>query len=165
MEGPANTLFERLFLDYAGSIRRLALYLTRSETEAEEIVAETFLRALSAGTRIDARTAKAYLCTIARNLVQDRRRIAHRETELDERRIPPSPHSADANDEFRRVWTQLQLLPESYRVPLALSACEGLSYEEIAGNLGLSLATVKIRIHRARLMLQQSIEEHQRTHV
>ncbi len=164
MEGAATTVFERLFLDYAGTVRSLALYLTRSETEAEEIVAETFLRALSAGTRIEARTAKAYLCTIARNLVQDRRRIAHRETELDERRIPPSPHNADANDEFRRVWTQLHALPENYRIPLTMSACEGLSYEEIGDALCLSLATVKIRIHRARLMLQQSIEEQQGTH-
>jgi RNA polymerase sigma-70 factor (ECF subfamily) len=163
MEGPASTVFERLFLDYAGSIRRLALYLTRSEAEAEEIVAETFLRALSAGTRIEGSTAKAYLFTIARNLVQDRRRLAHRETELDERRVPPSPHNADANDEFRRVWTQLQALPENYRIPLMLSACEGLSYEEIGVALNLSLATVKIRIHRARLTLQQSIEEQERT--
>ncbi len=49
-------------------------------------------------------------------------------------------------------------LPESYRVVLALSDLEGLKNREIAKTLGLSLDTIKIRLHRARRVLRQRLQ-------
>jgi len=49
-------------------------------------------------------------------------------------------------------------LPESYRTVLVLGEMESLSNNEIAEILGLSLGTVKIRLHRARAKLRQELE-------
>ncbi|MBI5594375.1 MAG: RNA polymerase sigma factor [Deltaproteobacteria bacterium] len=49
-------------------------------------------------------------------------------------------------------------LPEDYRTIISLSELQGLSNKEIAGLLGISLNTVKIRLHRARLRLRKELE-------
>ena len=54
-----------------------------------------------------------------------------------------------------RTLAALHALPEDVREPLVLYAQGGLSYEEIAAQLEISLATVKIRIHRARQKLEK----------
>jgi RNA polymerase sigma-70 factor, ECF subfamily len=51
-------------------------------------------------------------------------------------------------------------LPEKYRDPFVLSDIEGLSNAEIGGLLGLSLPAVKSRLHRARLLLRDSLKPH-----
>jgi RNA polymerase sigma-70 factor (ECF subfamily) len=48
-------------------------------------------------------------------------------------------------------------LPAAYRDALLLAAVEGLSYEETARILGASVASVKVRVHRARLMLAEAL--------
>lgn len=56
------------------------------------------------------------------------------------------------------IGTFVDALPDSYRLVLALSELEGLKNREIADTLGLSLDTVKIRLHRARRELKQRFE-------
>jgi RNA polymerase sigma-70 factor (ECF subfamily) len=56
---------------------------------------------------------------------------------------------------LRRVLDALAQLPEADRAALLLSAQEGLTSEEIAATLGLSVAAVKVKIHRARLRLNE----------
>ena len=52
--------------------------------------------------------------------------------------------------------TSLQKLPEQERAALLLYAQEEMSYQEIADAMGLTLAAVKVKIHRARLKLVQN---------
>jgi RNA polymerase sigma-70 factor (ECF subfamily) len=49
----------------------------------------------------------------------------------------------------------LEQLPEADRAALLMRADEGLAYEEIAAALGLPVATVKVKVHRARMKLAQ----------
>lgn len=58
----------------------------------------------------------------------------------------------------------IEKLPEDYRVVLALSEYEGLKNNEIAGILGISLDTVKIRLHRARAKLKEELENNCEIH-
>ena len=58
-------------------------------------------------------------------------------------------------DELDRVLRALQEFPEVDRAALLMRADEGLPYEEIAVALGLPVATVKVKVHRARLRLAQ----------
>jgi RNA polymerase sigma-70 factor (ECF subfamily) len=60
---------------------------------------------------------------------------------------------AEAKDELARVLRALQELPEADRAALLMRADEGLTYEEIATALELPVATVKVKVHRARLKL------------
>ena len=68
----------------------------------------------------------------------------------------PNPQiSAQRREELGRVLEGLQQLPEADRAALLMRAQNKLPYEEIAAALGLSLAAVKVKIHRARIRLTQ----------
>lgn len=54
----------------------------------------------------------------------------------------------------------IEQLPEDYRVVLVLSEYEGIKNSEIAEILGVSLDTVKIRLHRAKMKLKEELESH-----
>jgi len=154
------TEFEALYERYARDIYRFALYLCGERATAEDITSETFVRAWNASGEIRAATAKAYLFAIARNCYLEglRRAGPHagRHAELDENLPDPGarPDAAAAGrSELSRVMAALRELPEVDRTVLLLRAQEEWSYEEIAQAMGLTLASVKVKIHRARLRL------------
>jgi RNA polymerase sigma-70 factor, ECF subfamily len=151
-----NSEFSELYQKHAADVYRFALYLTGEKSEAEDITSETFVRAWTSPEPIRAATVKGYLFTIARNLHRQGLRKKLRHVELDEEMRDPSrsPEArAAAGAELRTVFAGLQQLPEEDRAALLMRANEGLSYDEISQALGLSLASVKVKIHRARLAL------------
>ena len=152
------TRFRELYESYARDVYRFALYLSGDPALADDITSETFIRVWSSPEPVRLATVKAYLLTIARNLwLMERRRCLRRQG-LDET-IPDSGHSAlrqvEVKDELDRVLRALQEFPDVDRAALLMRADEGLPYEEIAVALGLPVATVKVKVHRARLRLAQ----------
>ncbi|MEO5819436.1 MAG: RNA polymerase sigma factor [Vicinamibacteraceae bacterium] len=145
------TTFHSLYDAYAKDVHRFARFLTGSDDAAADITSETFLRAWTGRDAIRVETAKAYLLAIARNLARDRARLASRMSDGD---VPetPVPPNADARLELGRTLAAVRALTAEYREPLLLAAA-GVAYEEIGRMLGLSVGTVKIRVHRARLKL------------
>jgi RNA polymerase sigma factor (sigma-70 family) len=145
------TTFHSLYDAHAKDVYRFARFLTGSDDAAADVTSETFLRAWTGRDAIRAETAKAYLLAIARNLARDRARAASRISDAD---VPetPVPPNAEARIELKRTVDAVRALPADYREPLLL-AVSGVGYEEIGRLLGLSVATVKIRVHRARLKL------------
>jgi RNA polymerase sigma-70 factor (ECF subfamily) len=143
--------FHSLYETHARDVYRFARYLTGSDDAAADVTSETFLRAWAGRDAIRTATAKAYLLAIARNLCRDRGRHTRRwpRAPMPERAVAPD---ADARLELQRTLDAVDALPIGYREPLLLAA-SGVGYEEIARILGLSGATVKIRVHRARLKL------------
>jgi RNA polymerase sigma-70 factor (ECF subfamily) len=150
------TGFEALYAHYSRDIYRFALYLCGNRAEAEDIASETFARAWNGSGEIRSATAKAYLFAIARNCYLEGLRRGAMQTGLDEE-TPDSkadPYAdAERRMELRRVLGALQEMPELDRAVLLLRAQEGMSYQEIAVAVGLSLPAVKVKIHRARLKL------------
>jgi len=65
---------------------------------------------------------------------------------------------AEKRGELEAVLRAMQGLSENERTPLLMQAQEGLSHEQIAAALGISVAAVKVRIHRARLRLRSLID-------
>ena len=148
--------FHALYTRHAPDVFRFALYLSGNRHDAEDITSETFVRAWSSPGPIRMATVKGYLLTIARNLfLAGRRRRASQVAVSDTLPDPgpgPAAH-AELDSELAVVVARLQRLPEADRAALVMRAVEELSYEEIARSLGISLAAVKVRIHRARLAL------------
>ena len=146
-----TTTFTGLYETHAKDVYRFARFLTRSDDAAADITAETFLRAWVGRDAIRAETVKGYLLAIARNLAHDRGRRASRESDA---AVPDGqvPANAESRLELRRTLRLIRELPIDYREPLLLAA-SGVSYDEIARLLGLSVSTAKIRVHRARLKL------------
>ena len=145
-----------LYKKYAADVFRFALYLSGDRAEAEDITSETFVRAWTAPAPVEMATVKGYLFTIARRLfLMNLRRTSRRAELVDEHlSFAPDPHQrAEDKEAFRAVLAALQRLPEVDRAALLMRAWEELPYEEIGRALGISLASAKVKVHRARLLL------------
>jgi len=148
--------FEDLYRRYAPDVFRFALYLCGHRSEAEDIASETFARVWTSRDRLRLPTVKAYLFTIARNLHRQGWRGRSRREALDPEMADPAPgphELADGRAQLARVLAALQELPEVDRAAVLMRAQDGMSYDEIAAALGLSLVAVKVKEHRARLKL------------
>jgi RNA polymerase sigma-70 factor (ECF subfamily) len=150
------TRFHELYERYSRDVYRFVLYLSGDPAMADDVTSETFIRVWSSPEPVRMATVKAYLLTIARNLWLMERRRGVRSEGLDDT-TPGTAQSAlrqvEVKDELDRVLRALQEFPEVDRAALLMRAEEGLSYEEISVTLGLPLATLKVKIHRARLKL------------
>ena len=150
------TNFGELYERYARDVYRFAVYLSGDPALAQDIAAETFVRAWTADVPIRVATVKAYLFTIARNLHLHHLRKAAKQQALDEAMVDRAVDlqlAAEQKAELRSVLQDMQRLPEADRAALLMRAEEGMTYEEIARSLGLSLVAVKVKIHRARQTL------------
>jgi len=148
--------FSALYRRYAPDVFRFALHLSRDRHEAEDITSETFVRAWTSPEPIRLATVKGYLFTIARNLYLQRLRKDRRNVALeDELRDPRQDPSArvEQSSQIRVVLDRVRRLPEIDRSALLMRAVDGMAYAEIARALGITLASVKVKIHRARVAL------------
>ena len=147
--------FGAIYERYAADVLRFALYLSGNRADAEEIAAETFVRAWAATEEIRVETIKAYLFSIARRLCIERYRRHRREGEwpADVRDRGPGPEdAASSRNELESVMAALHAMPEIDRAAVLLRANE-LSYEEIARTLDVSPAAARVKVHRARMKL------------
>ena len=150
------TDFSALYQTYAPEVLRFALYLSGNKTEAEDITSETFVRVWTSPAVIEMKTVKGYLFTIARNLFLQSLRKSSKHVSLSPelRDSRPSPQmQTEQKAELQAVLSRLQKLPEIDRAALLLRTLEELPYEEIARMLGISIASAKVKVHRARLSL------------
>jgi RNA polymerase sigma-70 factor (ECF subfamily) len=153
------TDFHSIYQKYAPQVHRFALFLCGEAMLADDITSETFVRAWTARGKIREATVKAYLFTIARNLYRDHLRRNRRFQELEESLPDDSPsvqERAEHRAELDAVTAALQQLTEVDRAALLMRVQEEMPYEEIAQALGLPVATVKVKVHRARLKLMQA---------
>jgi RNA polymerase sigma-70 factor (ECF subfamily) len=152
--------FSDLYGTYAHDLRRFAMYLSGSAALADDLVSEAFVRAWTVRDRIEFSTVRGYLFAIVRNLFLQQQRHDRRRQPLDERMIDdrPGPEERTCDqDELRLVLAALADLPEIDRAAVLMRADEGLAYEEIAAALGISVASAKVKVHRARLRLAEAL--------
>lgn len=148
--------FSALYERHARDVFRFALSLARDRDEAEDIMSETFVRAMASSEPIRMATVKGYLFTIARNLYLQRLRGKQRHVQIDEavRDPKPDPHAqAEQASEIGAAFAGMQRLSETDRTALLLRAVHEMPYDEIARTLGISVTAAKVRVHRARKAL------------
>ncbi|MCI0589328.1 MAG: sigma-70 family RNA polymerase sigma factor [Planctomycetes bacterium] len=174
-----DLLFEATALVHLPSVYRVALALGGGESEAEDLVQETFVRAYRGFGSFRAGTnCRAWLLAILRNLAADRCRVARREPpsvpleealggDLEPSAAVPPPEIENEEaflelfgDEVTRM---LRALPRDWRLALLLADVEGLAYADIAGILACPVGTVRSRIHRARAFLRERLREYARS--
>jgi RNA polymerase sigma-70 factor (ECF subfamily) len=169
--------FEELLDRYEDKIFRLAFRFVRNETEAKEILQDTFL---TIWRKLDTFKGdsqfSSWLYRVATNAALMRLRAQRRHPEVSTEelpigyldnygQIPPSgenwakrPDDDLQSQELRRhIQEAVDALPEIYRTVFLIRDIEGLSTEETAEVLGISVPTVKTRLHRARIALRDAI--------
>lgn len=149
--------FSTIYQKYAPEVFRYAYALTLNRDEAKDITAETFARALTAYDPGRQPTVRAFLFAIAHRLVIDHARRRRRFDPVDPDELfhdPDFETQTDDRDLLFKTLLQLRKLPEIDR-EMILMRGQGLSYEEIAAALELSVAACKVRVHRARLKLAE----------
>ena len=148
--------FHELYERYAPDVYRFALWLSGNPAEADDIASETFVRAWTSSSKIRTETVKAYLFTISRNLFLQQQRQKKRQVGLEHAMSEMLTGPAELIEDrltLSAVLRQLQDLPEIDRAALILRVQHELPYAEIARILGISLASAKVKVHRARLNL------------
>ena len=145
--------FHELYERYYPDVFRFALFLTGDRSRAEDLAADTFVRAWTARDRIQMATVRSYLLTIAKNLFRDALRRERPADSLVTDVVDPRP-SLDAQVEsamaLSRVRARLRKVAKGDRQALLMFIARGMSHQEIATALGLSISAVKSRIYRAR---------------
>ena len=157
--------FRELYERYYQDVHRFALFLSGDAARADDLTADTFVRAWRARDRIQHATVKAYLLAITRNLYRDQlrssRQSTDREVELQDT-IPDAAPGADVHVQhastLRNVRDRLRGIARGDRRALLLYVLREMSYAEVAAVLGISIGAVKSRINRAREALAASMQ-------
>jgi RNA polymerase sigma-70 factor (ECF subfamily) len=156
--------FERLYDEHAQALYGFLSYKTGDRMLAEDLLADTFERALRARRRFDPRKAseKTWLYTIALNCLRDHiRRRAAEGRALDRMTIPPDVGPAPEIQEIADrdlIAKGLRGLSDDEREAIALRFGADLTVPEIAKLTGERLTTVEGRVYRALRKLREAID-------
>jgi len=171
-----KSIFPEIMNRFEPMIFQLALKLTKNESDAEDVVQDVFLTILE---KIDSFREEAafsswiYRVTVNASLMKLRRRREKQWEPVDED-LPKfleeghfanpvvdgseHPDRLALNSEARgMINSAVGELPDKYRLPFILQNIEDLSLKEIGDMLNLTIPTVKIRLHRARLFLRERL--------
>ena len=143
---------------YSAFYPRILRYLTRlvGPDEAEDVSQEVFIKLSRSLSDYRGEGISSWVYRIATNAAMDRRRRASAIViPAEEESIAADPAETAEQHLIRGQMSEcvrrfIDQLPETYRAVLILSEVEGLADAEIAGVVGATLETVKIRLHRAR---------------
>jgi RNA polymerase sigma-70 factor (ECF subfamily) len=173
-KGGDDSAYEELVRRYDRNVFRIAQHITQNREDAEDVVQEAFLKAYSNLAKFQEQSKfYTWLVRIAVNeaLMKLRRRKPERTVSLDEEvkteddSLPrevkdwsPNPEQMYNQAELRDILTRtIQGLPSGFRTVFVLRDVEGLSTEETAEALELSIPAVKSRLLRARLQLRERL--------
>ncbi|MFC1642737.1 RNA polymerase sigma factor, partial [Myxococcota bacterium] len=149
---------------YQGTVYRFSRRLCQNEQDAEDALQETLLTLVHkiAEYRGDA-SLSSWLFTIVRSQCRVKRQPANRQSPDEAPDLPdssPRPDETASAHQLRAILrAALTELEPKYREVLLLRDVEGLSAAEVAETLGLSVAAVKSRLHRARAMVRHEVEQ------
>jgi RNA polymerase sigma-70 factor (ECF subfamily) len=169
--------FESLVRRYDRNVFRIAQHITQNREDAEDVVQDAFLKAYQNLGQFQGQSKfYTWLVRIAVNeaLMRLRRRRPERTVSIDEdvkteedsipREIAdwsPNPEQMYTQAELKDILGKtIQGLPPSFRTVFVLRDVEGLSTEETASALELSVPAVKSRLLRARLQLRERLNKY-----
>ncbi len=166
-----NELLER----YTQKVHNLAVRITRSEEDAEEVIQDVFVTVYNKVDKFEGKSAfSSWLYRITVNTAF---------MKLRKRRQTPAISLEDINPSVKENWTgsrsdssdvnylssrheirqelqgAIEKLPEEYKTIFILRDVDGLSNQEVGEVLALSVPAVKSRLHRARLLLRKRLQK------
>lgn len=162
--------FEVEALQYRGDLYRIAMWLCRNQTDAEDLVQETMFQAMRSFHLYEAGTnCKAWMSRIL--YIQNSKRIRNilklrLVEDVDNNILLNAPFEPEVSEKItdEEVLAAIWRLAEHYRTVLVFADVEDLTYKEIAVILELPIGTVMSRLFRARKILRLDLAEYARQH-
>ena len=169
-----SQLFHELIRPYERRVYTMALSFLHNEADAEDAAQEAFLKAFRNLSRFRGE-AKFGTWLVSITLNEARSRIRHRNSVKTESLDEPPDDQGHVSPALLRDWREIPsealerkevsallnqavtALPLIYREVFMLRDVEGLSVQEASETLGVSIASIKVRLHRARMMLQRAL--------
>jgi RNA polymerase sigma-70 factor, ECF subfamily len=170
MDDPEAAMMRVLYDEHAGALWRYVMRLTGDAARSEDVVQETLLRAwrhqpagLRASDETD-RSARAWLFTVARNLIIDERRSARFRNETGTPDVEAvadraGPDEVDGALDRLLLSTAMSELSADHRAVILRAYYHGHSVAQIAGELQIAEGTVKSRLHYAVRALRLNLQE------
>ena len=173
-----NAEFTTEAMQYAQSLYSTALRMTRNQSDAEDLVQETYLKAFrSYGSFETGTNLKAWLFRILTNTFINTYRAKRRrpqESDLGSvedlflyKRLPSLAGLSESAEEqlldlfpAAEVREAIENLPETFLLPMLLNDVEGFSYKEVAEILDIPIGTVMSRLHRGRKTMQEALYDY-----
>jgi RNA polymerase sigma-70 factor (ECF subfamily) len=171
-----ESCFEELLERYGSKVLNLAMRITRSQEDAEEILQDVFITVF---TKLGSFEHKAqfsswlYRVTMNSSFMKIRARNRRRTVSIDE--IEPTTRQnwvgnrtemfdvdlMSSRHELREaIQSAVEKLPDEYRAIFVLRDIDGLSNEAVSQVLQLSVPAVKSRLHRSRLLMREQLKSH-----
>lgn len=176
-KGGDVSAFEKLVRQYDRQVFRIANHITQNREDAEDVVQDAFLKAYQKLDQFQG-NSKFYTWLVRIAVNESLMRLRKRRTgkmvsidedvQTDEGSMPrdladwsPNPEALYGQSEMAEILRKtVQGLPPGFRVVFVLRDVEGLSTEETAETLGLSVPAVKSRLLRARLQLRERLAKY-----
>ena len=157
-------LLRELHDQHAQALWRYVVHLTGDRAMADDVVQETLLRAWRRPAVLDqsGRSARAWLFTVARNIVIDDTRSARSQHEYGTGIVPDRPTARDESDEVLDAWLVADALAElsaDHRAVIVHAYYGGRTVAEIARELDIPEGTVKSRLHYGLRALRLALQE------
>lgn len=163
--GADENALKRLCDEHAAALWRYAWRLTGDRARAEDVVQETLLRAWQHPQILtNGQSPRAWLFTVARNMVIDERRSARYRNEVmlsDGWGVaePAGPDEVDGTLNRALVADAMAQLSAEHRAVVGRSYYQGWTTAQIAADLGIAEGTVKSRLHYALRAMRQALLE------
>ena len=171
--------FDETVKRFSARVFSLSYRLTKSLEDSEEVLQDTFVSVFRKIKNFESKSSLSswiYRITVNTALMKLRKRRSDRHCLLEDK-LPDYKNSVLLKDESyktagsslgRKIENAVLNLPEEYRAILILRDIDGLSTKEVSEILDLSHATIKSRLHRARLILRDDLlpvyeEDHKQT--
>jgi RNA polymerase sigma-70 factor (ECF subfamily) len=166
----STTDFDQQLIDFQRPLKSFAYGFTNNEEEANDLLQETYLKALTYRDKFQAHTnLKAWLYTIMRNtFINNYRKAVRANTIIDKTDEQYYINTASTNSGFaspESVYSHAQIkktveqLEDDYRIPFTMYNT-GFKYKEIAEKLDLPIGTIKSRIFLARKKLMVELSDY-----
>jgi len=162
--------FEECAMPLFGSLYNFAMWLARNREEAEDLVQETYVKALKGFSSFQPGTNfRAWMFRILRNAFLNSRtglkvtQTAHLELEIDSPLMPVAEHTPESillrQIDHETLYRAIEELPVVFREILLLRDLEEMNYQEIAEALSVPIGTVMSRLSRARRLLREILHD------
>lgn len=165
-DDPEAAMMRVLYDEHAAALWRFALRLTGDAARAEDVVQETLLRAWTHPEVAEdtERPVRAWLFTVARNMVIDEHRSARRRHEAGTADVAevvdrPGPDAVEFALDRILIAEALGQLSEDHRAVITRAYYQGHSVAQIASDLRIAEGTVKSRLHYAVRALRLNLQE------